>query len=116
MLKRALLFALLLFTSVQAEAEGYGDVYYNPAEPGWGVFLIQSDVTQFAAFFIYGPDGKPTWYTAQLTEDANGNYNGPLYAITGTYLPTRGRATTSLPSARRRSSRPTPTTPRCGMR
>ena len=39
----------------------------------------------FVTFFIYGPDNKPTWYTAQLTLDASGNYNGQLYATTGTY-------------------------------
>ena len=36
-------------------------------------------------FFIYGADNKPTWYTAQLTLDAGGNYNGQLYATTGTF-------------------------------
>ena len=59
MLKRLVLMAFLLFASTNSGAEGYGDVYFNPAEPGWGIFLVQSDVTQFAAFFIYGPDGSP---------------------------------------------------------
>ena len=86
MLKRLVLTVFLLFASLNAAALEYTDVYYNPAEPGWGVFLVQSDTTQFMAFFIYGPDGKPTWYTAQLAQDASGNYNGPLYAITGTYF------------------------------
>ena len=36
-------------------------------------------------FFVYGPDNKPTWYTAQLTLDASGNFNGPLIATTGTF-------------------------------
>ena len=40
MLKRAMLIALLFFAPAHAGAEGYGDVYYNPAEPGWGVFLV----------------------------------------------------------------------------
>lgn len=44
------------------------------------------DTTQFIAFFIYGSDGKPTWYTAQLSDDGSGNYTGTLYAITGTYF------------------------------
>lgn len=86
MLKRLVLIAVLLFTAVRAEALEYTDVYFNPAEPGWGVFLVQSDTTQFLAFFIYGADGKPTWYTAQLAEDGTGNYTGSLYAITGTYF------------------------------
>ena len=64
----------------------YTDVYYNPAESGWGVFLVQSDTTQFLALFIYGTDNKPTWYTATLEQDVAGNYSGPLTATTGTYF------------------------------
>jgi hypothetical protein len=87
MLKRLVLIGLLLVAAVRAEALEYTDVYFNPAEPGWGVFLVQSDTTQFLAFFIYGADGKPTWYTAQLANDGTGKYTGALYAITGTYFP-----------------------------
>ena len=86
MVKRLVLIVLLLIAAVRAEAIEYTDVYFNPVEPGWGVFLVQSDTTQFLAFFIYGSDGKPTWYTAQLANDGTGNYTGALYAITGTYF------------------------------
>lgn len=101
MLKRLVLTVFLLFASMNAGALEYTDVYYNPAEPGWGVFLVQSDTTQFLAFFIYGPDNKPTWHTAQLTQDASGNYNGDLYAITGTYFanPWQGYTITSVGTA-----------------
>ena len=59
---------------------------YDEAEPGWGAFLIQNGTNQFIAFFIYGDDGKPTWYTAQLDDDGTGRYTGTLFAITGTYF------------------------------
>src|SRR5712692_9770848 len=85
MLKRLVLVALLLL-SVRAEALEYTDVYYNPDESGWGIFLVQSDTTQFLAFFIYGPDGKPTWYVAIIANDGTGNYTGSLFATTGTYF------------------------------
>ena len=84
MLKRWVLIAVLLMASVRAGAVDYTDVYYNPAEEGWGVFLVQSDTFQFLAFFIYGPDGKPVWYTAELRQDSSGSFVGPLYATTGT--------------------------------
>jgi len=74
MLKRLVLIVLLLLPAVRAEAVEYTDVYYNPSEPGWGVFLVQSDTTQFLASFIYGADGKATWYAAQLANDGTGNY------------------------------------------
>lgn len=86
MVKRVLLIASLLLFTARAEALEYTDVYFNPAEPGWGVFLVQSDTAQFLAFFIYGSDGKPTWYTAQLASDGAGGYTGSLYAINGTYF------------------------------
>lgn len=86
MLKQIILVVVLLFSVARADALEYTDVYYNPAESGWGIFLVQSDTTQFAALFIYGTDNKPTWYTAVLAQDAAGNYNGQLYATTGTYF------------------------------
>ena len=86
MLKQLILVVALLFTVARVDALEYTDVYYNPAESGWGLFLVQSDATQFVALFVYGTDNKPTWYTAVLAQDAAGNYNGDLYATTGTYF------------------------------
>lgn len=85
MLKR-LVFAVLLLLSVSASAREFTDVYYDPAESGWGMFLVQSDTTQFVAFFIYGADGKPTWYVAILADNGAGSYTGDLLATTGTYF------------------------------
>jgi hypothetical protein len=86
MLKRFFLTLLLLVAAGRAAATDYTDIWYNPAENGWGVNVVQSDVSLFLTFFIYGADGKPTWFTGQqVTQDASGNFNGPLYATTGTY-------------------------------
>ncbi len=78
-------------TAFRAGASDYTDIWFNPSEQstaggGWGVNVVQSDAFLFLTFFIYGPDNKPTWYVAGLTRDANGNFNGPLYATTGTYF------------------------------
>jgi len=86
MLKRLFVIALLLL-SFNARAADYTDVYYDAAESGWGVFLVQSNTTQFLAFFIYGQDGKPTWYVAIIADDGTGtNFTGTLFATTGTYF------------------------------
>src|ERR1700676_3460563 len=85
MLKRLFLALLLLAAAGRAGAVDFTDIWYNPAENGWGVNVVQSDAFIFLTFFIYGADGKPTWYTGQVTLDASGNYNGGLYATTGTY-------------------------------
>jgi hypothetical protein len=89
---RRLLLAVLLFAAAfRVGASDYTDIWFNPSEQstaggGWGVNVVQSDAFMFLTFFIYGPDNKPTWYVAGLTRDANGNFNGPLYATTGTYF------------------------------
>lgn len=85
-LARLLLTALLLFVSVNAKALEYTDIWSTPAEPGWGVLLVQSDTFQFAAFYVYDHNNNPHWFTAQLTFDAGtGKYTGGLYDSTGTF-------------------------------
>jgi hypothetical protein len=91
MFKRLLVALLLLIAAFNATGLEYTDVYYDHTsatvnEDGWGVFLVQSDTTIFISFFVYGADGKATWYTAQLTDDGSGRYTGTLYSIAGTYF------------------------------
>src|SRR3954447_4143778 len=81
-----ILLVMLLGIAPRAEAVNYTDIWYNPSENGWGVNLVQSDAFMFATFFIYGPTGDPTWYTANLTRDASGNFNGGLFGTKGTYF------------------------------
>jgi hypothetical protein len=87
MLKRLIVVLWLLTAALTARAgatSNYTDVYFVPAEPGWGVFVVQTNTFQFLAFFIYDKNGNPVWYTAQLNNDGTGNYIGALYATTGT--------------------------------
>jgi len=77
--------ALLSCATFGAGAANFTDAYYTVGEDGWGTFVIQSESFQFLAFFVYGQDGKPTWYSAQLTKDAAGNYTGQLKSSTGSY-------------------------------
>ena len=85
MLKRFFLAVLLLVAAGRAAAVQYTDIWYIPAEAGWGVNVVQSDAFMFITFFIYGADGKPTWFTGQVTQDSSGNFNGTLYSTMGTY-------------------------------
>jgi hypothetical protein len=87
MLKRLALAVICLFAcTTPVYAYDYTDVYYNPSESGWGVFLVQSDSTQFIAFFIYDATNKPVWYSATLTLQPSGAYTGALVATTGSYF------------------------------
>jgi hypothetical protein len=96
-----ILAVFVLLASLNVGAREYTDVYYDPSQDGWGVFLIQSNTTQFMAFFIYGPDGKPIWYVVTLEDDGSGTYTGTLYATTGTYFadPWQGSTHTAVGTA-----------------
>ena len=85
MLKRLLLAIMLASPAIDAIAADNTDIWYNPAEPGWGVNLVQSDNFIFASFFVYGQNGSPIWYSGQLTWDG-ARYTGGLYAVTGTWF------------------------------
>src|ERR1700693_2142091 len=86
MLKRILLGAMLFLAVAGARAVDFTDIWYLPSESGWGVNVVQSDNFLFITFFLYGPNRQPTWYVAQVTKDASGNFNGTLYSATGTYF------------------------------
>jgi len=87
MLKRffvALLFAG--FTLPALATTDYSDMWFIPAESGWGVNLTQNENVIFMTFFIYGPDNQPKWYVAITARDANGNFTGSLFSTVGTYF------------------------------
>jgi hypothetical protein len=89
-LSRHLVAALLLglaLTRPAAAATDFTDIWWNPAESGWGVNFIQSDQFIFATFFIYGTNKQPYWVTAQLLKQGN-QFTGPVYLTTGTYYGT----------------------------
>ncbi|MFO1305745.1 MAG: hypothetical protein U1F54_18615 [Burkholderiales bacterium] len=67
-----------------ASAVDYTDIWYIPAESGWGVNFIQSNNFIFATFFIYGQGNAPFWVSAQLTKQNDGTWKGPVYQTTGT--------------------------------
>jgi hypothetical protein len=75
----------LLLPIRSALAADYTDIWFTPAESGWGVNLVQSDTFIYATFFIYGADGKPTWLTATLSYNGSSAYSGAVYSYVGTY-------------------------------
>ena len=62
------------------------DLWYIPAESGWGIQLVQRASVIFATLYVYGPDGSPTWYTATLDYTSDDTWTGNLYATTGPYF------------------------------
>jgi lysyl endopeptidase len=63
----------------------YTDLWWNPAESGWGLNLIQhpSGII-FGVWYTYGADGKRTWYVIPSGSWTSSNvYTGPVYATSG---------------------------------
>src|SRR5437867_10196852 len=64
------------------------DLYYIPAESGWGIQLVQRGSVIFGTMFVYGPSNTPTWYVATMQFAGNFTWTGDLYATTGPYFGT----------------------------
>jgi hypothetical protein len=65
------------------------DLYYSPAESGWGLQLVQRGSVIFATLVVYDSTGQPTWYAATMdfaTNATNSTWTGALYVTTGTYF------------------------------
>ncbi len=44
----------------------YSGMWWSPRELGWGLSIHQSPThVVFAAWFVYGPNGQPEWFTLQ---------------------------------------------------
>lgn len=69
----------------------YTDLWYLPAESGWGVNVAQQYDTVFATFFVYGPDRTPRWYVAPAARSVaapfgRNQFTGRLYSTMGTWF------------------------------
>lgn len=92
MLRRAacVLLAAASFIATPAQSTLFStdqsDLYYIPAESGWGVQLVQRGSVIFATMFVFGADNKPTWYVATLNFVSGSTWTGDLYTGTGPYF------------------------------
>ena len=65
------------------------DLWFNPAESGWGVNIAQQGDTAFLTLYVYGTDNKPAWYVASsMTGTKTGGagdvrFVGDLFSTTG---------------------------------
>jgi hypothetical protein len=76
-------------TSQLASAASMSDLWWNPSESGWGANIIENQGVLFITLFVYGPDGRPTWYSGTAVEvsaPSGRTFNGDLVATTGPYL------------------------------
>jgi hypothetical protein len=68
----------------RASTTNFQDLWWNPAESGWGLSIAHQGAVLFASLFVYGADGQPTWFVmSEVTRAANGNWTGTLYRAAG---------------------------------
>lgn len=64
-------------------AVDYTDLWWNSAEPGWGVTLNQQQGSLFVTMNTYDWIGQPTWYVASSCPLVDTGCTGDLYQVTG---------------------------------
>ena len=66
----------------------FSDLWWKPSESGWGLNLMQHPSgILFATVFVYGPDGRPTWYhVPDGTWTTPTRFQGAAYKTAGPYF------------------------------
>jgi hypothetical protein len=73
-----------LTSGSRAAATNYQDLWWNPAESGWGLNLTHQGNLIFATLFTYANDNRDLWLVASsLARQADGSFSGALYRTTG---------------------------------
>ena len=68
-----------------ARAENYTDLWWNPAESGWGLSLNDHETQLFGVWYTYGADGAATWFVlpgGTFSRDRR-IFTGDLYQTSG---------------------------------
>jgi YVTN family beta-propeller protein len=61
----------------------YTDMWWNPAESGWGLSVTHQQNTMFLAWYVYDPAGKPTWYAVSNCTVSGNACTGELHRYSG---------------------------------
>jgi hypothetical protein len=74
-----------------ASTTNYSDQWWNSTESGWGAAVLQQADVLFIDLFVYGTDGRPTWFVATVylqpgAPAGHDVFTGDLYAATGPYF------------------------------
>ena len=70
--------------ALAATTANYTDLWWNPAESGWGINLNHQGEKIFATLFTYEAGGGPLWLVlADGARQPDGAFQGTLYRVTG---------------------------------
>ncbi|HXS51449.1 MAG TPA: CARDB domain-containing protein [Usitatibacter sp.] len=75
----------------RSSSTNYQDLWFNPAEPGWGLNITHQDEVIFATLFTYATDGTALWLVMPNGSlQSDGVYSGPLYQTSGSAFDASG--------------------------
>jgi alpha-tubulin suppressor-like RCC1 family protein len=63
----------------------YSDMWWNPAESGWGLTVSDHETALFAVWYTYESSGRPTWFVipeGRFSADRR-VWDGTIYSTTG---------------------------------
>ena len=82
---RHVLAVLAFLCAATSHAANYSDIWWNPAESGWGLTIADHETNLWAVWYTYKADGSPTWmFASGGTFDASRTrFTGSLYQATG---------------------------------
>lgn len=73
-----------LALSLSPVTDNYTDLWWNPAESGWGINFNHQGQILFATLFTYRADGAPTWFVmSDGARQPDGSFRGELYRTSG---------------------------------
>lgn len=71
-------------TGSRAALTNYQDLWFNPAEPGWGINFTHQGNLIFATLFNYNNVGRDLWLVASgLARQPDGSFTGDLFVTGG---------------------------------
>lgn len=71
-------------TGSRAALTNYQDLWWNPAEPGWGINITNQNDTVFATLYTYDSAGANHWMVMSAgVRQVDGSYVGDLFVTNG---------------------------------
>src|SRR5690349_315710 len=77
--------AVLTLFPLFAHAENYSDIWWNPAESGWGITIADHETQLFAVWYAYQANGSQVWFVVPGGTFTSGRrfFTGDMYQTTG---------------------------------